>query len=119
MGKKKKEEEQESTLVQIGIKAGLPLLFSLIRRSWRRDDSELCSEVFITANEILLSLPPLSLYHHEMSSLGRDSLDNVAKFLKSSLLPNCPASISDKQNAIMLLLEFVSQRGLLRHILDC
>merc|ERR1712100_100358 len=45
--KKKKEEEQESTLVQIGIKAGLPLLFSLIRRSWRRDDSELCSEVFM------------------------------------------------------------------------
>ena len=43
---KKQVEETASTLVQIGVKAGLPLLFTLIRRSWQRNDSELCTEVF-------------------------------------------------------------------------
>lgn len=39
-------EETASTLVQIGVKAGLPLLFALIKRSWERNDSLICTEVF-------------------------------------------------------------------------
>ena len=45
--KPKPEETKHSPLVHIAVKAGLPLLFSLIRRSWQRNDSQICEEVFL------------------------------------------------------------------------
>lgn len=45
--KRKQEDVQPSPLVHIAVKAGLPLLFALIRRSWKRNDSQICEEVFV------------------------------------------------------------------------
>ena len=60
----------------------------------------------------------MSLYHHESSLLGKESLDKVAQFLKGSILPSSEAKESDKRLAASLLLQLAAQRGYLRYLLD-
>jgi hypothetical protein len=43
---KPKEEATPSPLTVIGVRAGLPLLFALIKRSWRRPESQMSEEVY-------------------------------------------------------------------------
>ena len=52
----------------------------------------ICTDVLQTALDIISSLPPLSLASDtKMSTIGRQSLDDVSRFLRSVALPSSSA----------------------------
>ena len=69
-------------LIELGLKTGISLMFSLLRQCWYQSKTEqgycLSNEVLMTARDLLSSLPPLSLAHDtKIPPLGTQTLAQV------------------------------------------
>ncbi|XP_068081364.1 probable E3 ubiquitin-protein ligase HERC1 [Anabrus simplex] len=110
-------------LVEMGVKTGLSLLFTLLRQSWQNTalagTVNLCNEVLATAAEVVRNLPPLSLANEsQITALGSQGLQEVTKFLCQASLPTSGADSTGQMLACELLLELALQRGSLSHLLE-
>lgn len=113
-------------LIEMGVRTGLSLLFSLLQQNWRyaasvHPESVLCNDVLATASSVLASLPPLSLANeNKIPSVGLDCLSQVADFLKKTSV-NTGAGGADptgRRLALELLLGLAMQRGSLKFLLE-
>ncbi|XP_054612956.1 probable E3 ubiquitin-protein ligase HERC1 isoform X1 [Dunckerocampus dactyliophorus] len=113
-------------LIEMGVRTGLSLLFSLLQQNWRyaaslQPESMLCNDVLATASSVLASLPPLSLANEsKIPSVGLDCLSQVADFLKKTSVSSGSggADLTGKRLALELLLGLAMQRGSLRFLLE-
>ena len=74
-------------LIELGVKTGLSLLFSLFRQNWflsqQLGQVSFTNEILQNAITILNSLPPLSLANeNRLASLSTDALNEVTQFLR-------------------------------------
>ncbi|XP_061657060.1 probable E3 ubiquitin-protein ligase HERC1 isoform X5 [Syngnathoides biaculeatus] len=113
-------------LIEMGVRTGLSLLFSLLQQNWRyaasmHPESVLCNDVLATASSVLTSLPPLSLANEsKIPSVGLDCLAQVADFLKktSASSGSGGADLTGRRLALELLLGLAMQRGSLKFLLE-
>ena len=108
-------------LIEMGVKTGLSLIFSLLRQNWGENlgGKRLCNDVLQTALEVICSLPPLSLANEsKLPMLGLSTLSRVTLFLKSVTLPSSEADLMGKRLASELVLALGAQRGSLRYLLE-
>uniref|UniRef100_A0A0L8HTX3 HECT-type E3 ubiquitin transferase n=1 Tax=Octopus bimaculoides TaxID=37653 RepID=A0A0L8HTX3_OCTBM len=110
-------------LIEMGIKTGLSLLFSLLRQNWilapHIDNVCLCDDVFQTALDVVTKLPPLSLANEiKVTPLGMETLNQVTNFLRSTIGPASSANLVGQQLAAELMLALAAQRGSLRYLLE-
>lgn len=113
-------------LIEMGVRTGLSLLFSLLQQNWRyaasvHPESVLCNDVLSTASSVLASLPPLSLANeNKIPTVGLDCLAQVADFLKKTSVNSGAggADLTGRRLALELLLGLAMQRGSLRYLLE-
>lgn len=113
-------------LIEMGVRTGLSLLFSLLQQNWRysasmHPDSALCNDVLATASSVLASLPPLSLANeNKIPSVGIDCLAQVADFLKKTSASGGSSGVdpTGRRLALELLLGLAMQRGSLKFLLE-
>uniref|UniRef100_UPI003AAEB7BA probable E3 ubiquitin-protein ligase HERC1 n=1 Tax=Centroberyx gerrardi TaxID=166262 RepID=UPI003AAEB7BA len=113
-------------LIEMGVRTGLSLLFSLLQQNWRyaasvHPGSALCNDVLATASSVLTSLPPLSLANeNKIPSVGLDCLAQVADFLKKTSVSSGTggADPDGRRLALELLLGLAMQRGSLKFLLE-
>ncbi|XP_041825741.1 probable E3 ubiquitin-protein ligase HERC1 isoform X2 [Melanotaenia boesemani] len=113
-------------LIEMGVRTGLSLLFSLLQQNWRyaasvHPESVLCNDVLATASSVLASLPPLSLANeNKIPSVGLDCLAQVADFLKKTSVSSGSggADPTGRRLALELLLGLAMQRGSLKFLLE-
>ncbi|KAK2888184.1 probable E3 ubiquitin-protein ligase HERC1 isoform X2 [Channa argus] len=113
-------------LIEMGVRTGLSLLFSLLQQNWRyaasvHPESVLCNDVLATASSVLASLPPLSLANeNKIPSVGLDCLAQVADFLKKTSVSSGigGADPTGRRLALELLLGLAMQRGSLKFLLE-
>lgn len=113
-------------LIEMGVRTGLSLLFSLLQQNWRyaasvHPESVLCNDVLATASSVLASLPPLSLANEsKIPSVGLDCLAQVADFLKKTSVSSGSggADPTGRRLALELLLGLAMQRGALKFLLE-
>ena len=111
-------------LIEMGVRTGLSLIFSLLRQNWTLSlqgggNINLCNDVLQTALEVTCSLPPLSLANEsKLPALGLSSLSQVTQFLKSVSLPQSGADVLGRRLACELVLALSAQRGSLRYLLE-
>lgn len=113
-------------LIEMGVRTGLSLLFSLLQQNWRYaasayPESVLCNDVLATACSVLASLPPLSLANeNKIPSVGLECLAQVAEFLKrTSVISGAGAADpTGRRLALELLLGLAMQRGSLKFLLE-
>ncbi|XP_037084978.1 probable E3 ubiquitin-protein ligase HERC1 [Pollicipes pollicipes] len=109
-----------SALIAMSVKTGLTLVFALLRQSWaQQSGAAIGTDVLQTALDTVGALPPLSLASDaKLSPIGRQSLADVSRFLRSVALPSSTADAQGRLLASQLLLGLAVQRGSLRHLLD-
>ncbi|GAB1606906.1 hypothetical protein Ahia01_000973300, partial [Argonauta hians] len=110
-------------LIEMGIKTGLSLLFSLLRQNWvlapSIDNVCMSDDVFRTALGVVTMLPPLSLANEmKVTPLGLETLNQVTKFLGTTFGPTSTANPVGQQLAAELMLALAAQRGSLRYLLE-
>lgn len=113
-------------LIEMGVRTGLSLLFSLLQQNWRyaasvHPESVLCNDVLATASSVLASLPPLSLANeNKIPAVGLDCLAQVADFLKKTSVSSGSggADPTGRRLALELLLGLAMQRGSLKFLLE-
>lgn len=111
-------------LIEMGVRTGLSLLFSLLQQNWRyaasvHPESVLCNDVLATASSVLASLPPLSLANEsKIPSVGLDCLAQVADFLKKTSASSGGADPTGRRLSLELLLGLAMQRGSLKFLLE-
>ncbi|XP_072310878.1 probable E3 ubiquitin-protein ligase HERC1 isoform X3 [Eucyclogobius newberryi] len=113
-------------LIEMGVRTGLSLLFSLLQQNWRfaasvHPESMLCNDVLSTASSVLASLPPLSLANeNKIPTVGLDCLAQVGDFLKktSVSIGAGGADVTGRRLSLELLLGLAMQRGSLRYLLE-
>lgn len=106
-------------LIEMGIKTGLSLLFSLLRQSWYNGQGTLCNDVLATALSVLSSLPPLSLsVDSKIPELGLSSLTQITDFLKTTVTTQTAADYNGRRLSCELLLRLGIQRGSLLCLLE-
>lgn len=110
-------------LLEIGVKTGLSLLFSLLQQNWQVSGilgiPSLCNSVLETTVDLLQKLPPLSLSNDsQLTNLGTSSLEQVCNFLKDAVLNETSADLHGKVLSSEILLGIYLQRGSLRYLLD-
>ncbi|XP_029024458.1 probable E3 ubiquitin-protein ligase HERC1 isoform X3 [Betta splendens] len=113
-------------LIEMGVRTGLSLLFSLLQQNWRyaasvHPELVLCNDVLATASSVLASLPPLSLANeNKIPSVGLDCLAQVADFLKKTSVSSGigGADPTGRRLALELLLGLAMQRGSLKFLLE-
>ena len=110
-------------LIEIGIKTGLSLLFTLFRQNWTLSERfgipGLCSDVLQTARETVRGLPPLTLANEtKLTSLGIESLNQTTNFLRNVASPKSGADVTSQKLAAELILALAAQRGSLKCLLE-
>nr|XP_014345328.1 PREDICTED: probable E3 ubiquitin-protein ligase HERC1 [Latimeria chalumnae] len=110
-------------LMELGLKTGLSLIFTLLQQNWQRAGPDpgpnLCNDVLNTASMVLASLPSLSLANeHKLPPVGQDCLEQVTNFLKRAMMPSSGADALGRRRAAELLLLLAVQRGSLKFILQ-
>ncbi|XP_018567016.1 probable E3 ubiquitin-protein ligase HERC1 [Anoplophora glabripennis] len=110
-------------LLEIGVKTGLSLLFSLLQQNWQVSTMlsipSLCNSVLESTVDLIQKLPPLSLSNDsQLTNLGCNSLDQVCGFLKNAILNETAADNQGKILAAEILLEIALQRGSLHYLLE-
>lgn len=111
------------TLIEMGVRTGLSLLFALLRQSWALPTAvpgpSLCNDVITTAIEVVGSLPALSLANEsKIPPMGLDCLMQVTVFLKGVIAHQTGADVVGRRLACELLLGLAAQRGSLRYLLE-
>ncbi|XP_041666433.1 probable E3 ubiquitin-protein ligase HERC1 isoform X2 [Cheilinus undulatus] len=125
-GAASKVKSGTDVLIEMGVRTGLSLLFSLLQQNWRyaasvHPESVLCNDVLTTASSVLASLPPLSLANeNKIPSVGLDCLAQVADFLKKTSVSSGAggADPTGRRLALELLLGLAMQRGSLKFLLE-
>uniref|UniRef100_A0A8C4H0W8 HECT-type E3 ubiquitin transferase n=1 Tax=Dicentrarchus labrax TaxID=13489 RepID=A0A8C4H0W8_DICLA len=125
-GAASKVKSGTDVLIEMGVRTGLSLLFSLLQQNWRyaasvHPESVLCNDVLATASSVLSSLPPLSLANeNKIPSVGLDCLAQVADFLKKTSVSSGTggADLTGRRLALELLLGLAMQRGSLKFLLE-
>ncbi|XP_065821674.1 probable E3 ubiquitin-protein ligase HERC1 isoform X4 [Labrus bergylta] len=125
-GAASKVKSGTDVLIEMGVRTGLSLLFSLLQQNWRyaasvHPESVLCNDVLATASSVLASLPPLSLANeNKIPSVGLDCLAQVADFLKKTSVSSGAggADPTGRRLALELLLGLAMQRGSLKFLLE-
>ena len=110
-------------LIEMGVKTGLSLIFSLLRQNWINTSTassvNLCNDVLHTALDVVMSLPPLSLANEsKLPLLGISTLNQVTQFLKGAVMPTSGADDLGRRLASQLVLAVAVQRGSLRYLLE-
>ncbi|XP_076815895.1 putative E3 ubiquitin-protein ligase HERC1 isoform X3 [Clavelina lepadiformis] len=108
-------------LIEMGVRTGLRLLFTLIRHSWTQPSLaySICTDVLQTAFDVVNHLPPLSLADDsKIPAMGLDCLQQVNDFLRSIIAPQSGANATARQISCELLLLLAVHRGSLGHLLD-
>ncbi|KAL8615071.1 hypothetical protein ACOMHN_013605 [Nucella lapillus] len=110
-------------LVELGVKTGLSLMFSLFRQNWalarQVGQLSLTNEVLQTAILTVASLPPLSLANeNRLTPLSTDALNQVTQFLRFAASPTSGSDAVEQQLAAELMLALTAQRGLLHFMLE-
>ncbi|XP_050515460.1 probable E3 ubiquitin-protein ligase HERC1 isoform X1 [Diabrotica virgifera virgifera] len=110
-------------LLEVGVKTGLSLLFSLLQQNWQVSGilgiPSLCNSVLETAVGLIDRLPPLCLSNEsQLTNLGISSLDQVCSFLKTAVLLENAADKNGKLLCCEILLSLALQRGSLRYLLE-
>ncbi len=107
-------------LMQMGIKTGISLLFSLMRQSWQQSTNfDLCNDILNTASSVILSLPPLSLANEaKLPKLAKESLTQVMKFLSEIVGAKFSADQEGRNICADVLLGLSLQQGSLSSILE-
>ncbi|KAG5885881.1 hypothetical protein JTB14_019144 [Gonioctena quinquepunctata] len=110
-------------LLEVGVKTGLSLLFSLLQQNWQVSGilgiPSLCNSVLETTMDLIQKLPPLCLSNDsQLTSLGTSSLEQVCNFLKNAVLQDNAADERGKLLSCEILLGLALQRGSLRYLLD-
>uniref|UniRef100_A0A3B3QN49 E3 ubiquitin-protein ligase HERC2 n=1 Tax=Paramormyrops kingsleyae TaxID=1676925 RepID=A0A3B3QN49_9TELE len=106
-------------LARVGSRAALSFAFAFLRRAWRSEDADLCSELLQESLDALRGLPEASLFDEgTVSSVWLEVVERATKFLDihSSASPKGPGSIplQDQHLALAILLELSVQRGTLQ-----
>ncbi|XP_068430797.1 probable E3 ubiquitin-protein ligase HERC1 isoform X3 [Clinocottus analis] len=126
LGGASKVKSGTDVLIEMGVRTGLSLLFSLLQQNWRyaasvHPESVLCNDVLATASSVLTSLPPLSLANeNKIPSVGLDCLAQVSDFLKKTSVSSGAggADPTGRRLALELLLGLAMQRGSLKFLLE-
>ena len=110
-------------LIEMGVKTGLSLIFSLLRQNWTNASASsnvnLCNDVLHTSMDVVMSLPPLSLANEgKLPQLGISTLNQVTRFLKGAVMPMSGADDLGRRLASQLVLAIAAQRGSLRYLLE-
>ncbi|CAG9853588.1 unnamed protein product [Phyllotreta striolata] len=110
-------------LLEVGVKTGLSLLFSLLKQNWQVSGILgipcLCNSVLETAVDLIEKLPPLCLSNDsQLTNLGISSLDQACSFLKTAVLTKNSADDNGKLLSCEILLSLAMQRGSLRYLLE-
>ncbi|XP_030752542.1 probable E3 ubiquitin-protein ligase HERC1 [Sitophilus oryzae] len=110
-------------LLEIGVKTGLSLLFSLLQQNWQVSGilgiPSLCNSVLETTVSLIKKLPPLCLSNDvQLTYLGITSLEQVCDFLKNAVLHETAADSRGKLLASEILIGLALQRGSLRFLLE-
>ncbi|XP_044756783.1 probable E3 ubiquitin-protein ligase HERC1 [Coccinella septempunctata] len=112
-----------NTLLEIGLKTGLKLVFSLLTQNWqvctRLNIPSISETMLQTAFDLIRALPPLCLSNDsQLTQLGISSIEQTCGFLKDAVLKELNADIQSKKLSCELLLGIAMQRGSLRYLLD-
>ena len=117
-----KSRSGTEALIEMGVRTGLSLCFSLLKQNWtltQASGGSLCNDVIRTASDVVCTLPPLSLANEsKLPSLGLETLNQITQFLKGATLPNSGADTLGKRLASELVLALAAQRGSLRYLLE-
>ncbi len=111
-------------LIEMGVKTGLSLIFSLLRQNWMNESTaaqsvNLCNDVLHTALNVVMSLPPLSLANEsKLPPLGVSTLNQVTRFLRGAVMPTSGADDLGRKLSSQLVLAVAAQRGSLRYLLE-
>ncbi|XP_065224595.1 probable E3 ubiquitin-protein ligase HERC1 isoform X2 [Planococcus citri] len=109
-----------NALLDLFIKSGLTLIFSLIKQNWTQtSDENVAFQVLNTAIGIVKGLAPLSLANEmHLSSTGLEGLLEMSQRLKEICLSTEGACVQIKNLSAELLLYLILQRGSLRYLLE-
>uniref|UniRef100_A0A3B3YFA5 HECT-type E3 ubiquitin transferase n=1 Tax=Poecilia mexicana TaxID=48701 RepID=A0A3B3YFA5_9TELE len=104
-------------LARVGSRAALSFAFAFLRRAWRSDDADLCSELLQESLDALRALPEATLFDEgTVSSVWLEVVERATKFLdvhgSASVKGNIP--LQDEHLALAILLELAVQRGTLQ-----
>lgn len=110
-------------LLEIGVKTGLSLLFSLLQQNWQVSGAlgipSLCNSVLESTVDLIEKLPPLCLSNDaQLTNLGITSLEQVCAFLRNAVLHETSADVQGKLLSCEILLGLALQRGSLRYLLE-
>ena len=118
-------------LIEMGVKTGLNLVFSLLRQNWMfaqqissgaggsKTGSSMCNDVLKTALDVVSTFPSLSLSNdNKLPTIAVTTLNEVTAFLKSTAMPSSGADIMGKRLASELMLALATQRGSMRYLLE-
>ncbi|ODM97024.1 putative E3 ubiquitin-protein ligase HERC1 [Orchesella cincta] len=110
-----------NTLMELGVRTGLSLLFNILKLNWTSDSAQatLCTDVLKTAADVLWALPPMSLANErKIPRLGTQSLSEVSKFLRESVMPTSGANLESRVLGAEILLALALQRSSLQYLLE-
>uniref|UniRef100_A0A3P8VEV0 RCC1-like domain-containing protein n=1 Tax=Cynoglossus semilaevis TaxID=244447 RepID=A0A3P8VEV0_CYNSE len=105
-------------LARVGSRAALSFAFAFLRRAWRSDDADLCSELLQESLDALRALPEATLFDEgSVSSVWLEVVERATKFLSdvhgsATTKGNIP--LQDQHLVLAILLELAVQRGTLQ-----
>lgn len=110
-------------LMELGIKTGLTLLFSLLKQNWflanQTGQQSFSNDILQTALSIVSSFPPLSLANEaKLTPLGIESLNQVNTFLHTVASSQAGADSAGQKLAAELMISLAAQRGSLCYALE-
>ncbi|XP_027837521.2 probable E3 ubiquitin-protein ligase HERC1 [Aphis gossypii] len=112
----------QQVLIQLTVKTGLTMFFTLLKQSWENKDSNginMGLEVLNTALTLMRELNPLSLGSKaELPQLGLDCLDNIMHFVKECLNADFIQNMNVKEQLAELSLLLAYQRESLIYLLE-
>lgn len=138
----KPEEKRtgNSLLVELGIKSGLSIVFTLLKQAWSQfawqkqleealsqssislgpiPAVNLPNEVMRSVYDILVDIPPLSLSNPKtISQFGQSCIDQSSEFLQWVISPSSQANAEGKMLGLQIMISLCIQRGSLVHILE-
>lgn len=128
-------------LMEVGIKTGLSLVFSLLKQAWAQHAWQkqleqvlsqstslaigpapainLPNEVLKSVLDVLLTIPPLSLSNPKtVSQFSETCLSQSIEFLQWIIGPTSLVDIGGKRLSLQIMLSLYLQRGSLVHLLE-